>query len=357
MKLVEITLLEQMHINEAEIARRKALFGLGLAEEELLQSSHYHIAGEIDGLVAEFYKRQTSIDEIALVIGDADTLSRLKQAMKGYIDRLFSGTYDLDYVNNRLRIGLVHKRIGVEPKLYMSAMSELRGVLFPLIERKAGDKAPAINKALDKLLNLDITLVFDTYIRSLVQEVEAAKLKTEEYAQGLEEKVVERTLQLKEMARRDELTDLFNFKAFREILERDLALAQRSNTPLSLVYFDVDKFKIINDIHGHQAGDQVLKDVAKCLKNDLRETDAPCRYGGDEFCAILPGDSLETALKFCERFVDHAKGCLNVTLSIGLAQTGPGHYVSADELIKLADAQMYKAKKVQGFHICHSDLD
>jgi len=273
--------------------------------------------------------------------------------MKGYVDRLFSGDYGVDYVNNRLRIGLVHKRIGVEPKLYMAAMSQLRVLVFELIQNKAGDKADAINLALEKLLNLDITLVFDTYIRSLVQEVELAKQKAEEYAQGLEEKVAERTRQLKEMARSDELTGLFNFKAFREFLERDLALAKRNNTPLTLVYFDVDKFKKINDLQGHQAGDLVLKSVAQCLKHDLRDTDAPCRYGGDEFCAILPGDDIAMALKFCNRFVEHAKEMLEVTLSIGLAQTGPEQYVSADDLIKLADTQMYKAKAVEGFHISY----
>ena len=353
MKLVEVTLLEQMHITEVEIARRKALFGFALEEEELLQTCHYMIAGEIDQLVGEFYERQTSIDEISLVIGDADTLGRLQNAMKVYVDKLFSGDYGLDYVNNRLRIGLVHKRIGVEPKLYMAAMSQLREVLFDKVKEKMGEKSDRVILALDKLLNFDITLVFDTYIRSLVQEVESAKNKAEDYAQGLEEKVSERTRQLKDMARQDELTGLYNFKAFREFLERDLAMAQRNKTSLCLVYFDVDKFKQINDIQGHQAGDLVLRAVAQCLKNDLRETDAPCRYGGDEFCAILPGDDLKTAITFCERFVEHAKTCFDVTLSIGIAQTGPEKFVSADLLIKMADEQMYKSKGVEGFHISY----
>jgi hypothetical protein len=85
------------------------------------------IEPHIDALVDKFYTLQTGITEIALLIGDADTLTRLRAAQRRYILDLFSGLYDLEYVNNRLRIGLVHKRIGVEPKLYLAAINTLKG--------------------------------------------------------------------------------------------------------------------------------------------------------------------------------------------------------------------------------------
>jgi hypothetical protein len=123
-------------------------------------------------------------------------LARLRSAQRHYILDLFSGLYDLEYVNNRLRIGLVHKRIGVEPKLYLSAIYTLQALLHRTIEASGDAEAAAIIMALDKLMMFDVTLVFETYIRSLVSEIETAKAKSEQYAHSMEEKVKERTLQL-----------------------------------------------------------------------------------------------------------------------------------------------------------------
>lgn len=143
---------------------------------------------------------QTSVPEIALLIGDADTLRRLHAAQRQYVLDLFGGSTGIEYVNNRLRIGLVHKRIGVEPKLYLSAVKTLKNILFEAIGRRITDSAAAAGtcRALDKILYFDITLVFDTYIRSLISEVETAKASIETYAANLELQVAERTAQLQE---------------------------------------------------------------------------------------------------------------------------------------------------------------
>ena len=79
--------------------------------------------------------------EIALLIGDADTLRRLRSAQRKYVNDLFSGFYNLEYVNNRLRIGLVHKRIGVEPKLYLAAINTLHQLLIEMVQSTIPDKA------------------------------------------------------------------------------------------------------------------------------------------------------------------------------------------------------------------------
>src|SRR5690606_40853507 len=184
MNPTEQTLLEQMRITEFEIAHRKELLLLDEDDFTRLASYRAKIEPHIDVLVDKFYTLQTGITEIALLIGDADTLTRLRAAQRRYILDLFSGLYDLEYVNNRLRIGLVHKRIGVEPKLYLAAINTLKGLLIEDIFTQIAHEPEriAMLTALDKLFLFDITLVFETYIRSLVSEIESSKEKSEIYA-------------------------------------------------------------------------------------------------------------------------------------------------------------------------------
>lgn len=194
------TLLEQMRMDVQEIDRRKELVGLGSHEAAALLRCRPLIEEEIEAIVEEFYRIQSSDREIAGIIGDLETLRRLHSAQRQYVLELFSGDTDLRYVQNRLRIGLVHKRIGVEPKLYLSSVRLLKEIICRALERRISDPGTlsSANIALDKLLYFDITLVFDTYTRSLVSEVESAKERVEIHAAGLEVLVVQRTRELEE---------------------------------------------------------------------------------------------------------------------------------------------------------------
>lgn len=349
MNQTEQTLLEQMHITEFEIEHRKALFSFTADDAKLLLTCRPAIEKIIDPLVSAFYQKQTSVPEIALLIGDADTLLRLHNAQRRYVLDLFSGVYDLEYVNNRLRIGLVHKRIGVEPKLYLSAVHILNGLLYDGIDKAVTEEATrqATQAALDKLFLFDVTLVFDTYIRSLVSEIEIAKDRTEQYARSLEEKVKERTRQLEELSRVDPLTGLQNVRHLKETLTKLLRSAQRRGEPVSLVYIDVNDFKKINDIQGHQRGDEILRTVGLSIKSVSRADDSCYRYGGDEFCIILPDCREEQAREiYTVRLNEHISRRLDkVSLSIGIVQTGPNEYLDVDTLVKQADEKMYTAKK------------
>lgn len=347
-KQTDQTLLEQMRITDFEVEHRKRLFSFTESDCYLLREVKSAIDEKIDFLVADFYELQTEVTEVSLLIGDADTLRRLKMAMRKYVLDLFSGLYDLEYVNNRLRIGLVHKRIGVEPMLYLSAISVLKNLLnnFIRIEVSNEEKRLATEIALEKLISFDIALVFETYIRSLVSEIETSKNKSEQYALLLEEKVKERTLQLEEMTRTDSLTGLLNVRYLQEILTRTLRSAQRRSEPVSVVYIDVNDFKIINDTQGHQQGDEILRVVANAIKAVSRLEDSCFRYGGDEFCVVLPNSTKKEAQEtYLNRLIHelerHRKG---VSLSIGVIQTGTDVYVDADTLIRLADEDMYKSK-------------
>ncbi|MBK8232499.1 MAG: GGDEF domain-containing protein [Candidatus Eisenbacteria bacterium] len=353
MKPTEQTLIEQMRITEFEIAHRKELLSLSEADAKLLRGLKAIVESRVDALVDSFYEAQTRVPEVALVIGDADTLARMKHAQRRYILDLFSGQYDVEYVNHRLRVGLVHKRIGVEPKLYLGAQQMLRGLLFGLLDEmipEAEDRQRS-RDALDRLLMFDLTLMFETYLRSLVSELDNSKRKSEEYARALEDKVKERTRQLEEMTRLDALTELQNVRTLQECLTRTIRACQRRGEPLSIVYLDIDEFKAINDTHGHQHGDEVLRIIGSCMKRVSRMEDSCFRYGGDEFCLILSNCREEQAREvYMSRLSSEIKKRLmNVNISFGIVQTGPENFGEPEALIREADKRMYAAKQAVKF--------
>ncbi len=149
----------------------------------------------------------------------------------------------------------------------------------------------------------------------------------------------------------DGLTGVHNKRYFLEFLEREIARAARYATPLSLVLFDIDHFKKVNDTHGHLAGDAVLRELGRRLKPRIRREDLLARYGGEEFAAVLANTPRAAALKFAEDmralvardpFPTDA-GPLPVTISLGVAELEPGQR-SPQELIARADQNLYAAK-------------
>ncbi|QEL57178.1 GGDEF domain-containing protein [Chromobacterium paludis] len=349
MKQTDQTLLEQLRITEFEIEQRKMLFGLEPRDELLLRAAGNSIEAHLDDLVDRFYELQTSTPEIALLIGDADTLQRLRAAQRRYVIDLFSGVYDLDYVNNRLRIGLVHKRIGVEPKLYLAAVQTLKTLLVQKLGNIIPDPDVLMHTqlSLDKLVMFDVALVFETYIRSLVAEIEASRNKSEQYARLLEEKVAMRTRQLEVLSRTDPLTGLLNRRYLDETLTRVLRGAQYRREKVALVYVDIDNFKHINDSQGHQRGDEILRVLGEIICRISRAEDGCFRYGGDEFCIVLPNcDARHAEQTFMLRLRNEmAKVLPEVSLSMGCAETGPDDFILPDVLLDQADQRMYRVKQ------------
>jgi len=152
-------------------------------------------------------------------------------------------------------------------------------------------------------------------------------------------------------ARTDSLTGIANRRAFDDELKRRLSEWDRKNVPCSLVLMDIDFFKKFNDTHGHQVGDEVLRSVAKVLKQQSRDMDLPCRYGGEEFAVILPSTDAAPACIVAERIrkaiEDSTTLCegksLKVTCSIGLSAFGRNDDVA--QLIRRADEGLYASKK------------
>jgi diguanylate cyclase (GGDEF)-like protein len=156
---------------------------------------------------------------------------------------------------------------------------------------------------------------------------------------------------LREQATRDALTKVWNRRSILEILEKELARSQRDEQPLSLVLFDLDHFKAINDTHGHLSGDGVLREVAARVQTSLRSYDSFGRYGGEEFLIVLPGCDTQQALVLAERTREligsqPANCCeeeIPVTASFGVATLAPG-VSDGNGLIRIADKALYKAK-------------
>jgi diguanylate cyclase len=152
-------------------------------------------------------------------------------------------------------------------------------------------------------------------------------------------------------ARTDSLTNLSNRRAFDDELKRRLSEWERKRLPCTLVLLDIDFFKKFNDTHGHQAGDAVLRQVAKVLKSQSRESDLPCRYGGEEFGVILPTTDAQSARVVAERIrtaveesvTQYEDKKLKVTCSIGMSQFESGD--DAGLLIRRADEALYASKK------------
>jgi two-component system, cell cycle response regulator len=154
-----------------------------------------------------------------------------------------------------------------------------------------------------------------------------------------------------ELSTIDELTKLYNKRYFNEQLGREIARTWRYKHPLTILMLDIDDFKIHNDTYGHAEGDRVLARIGELLRANLRTSDVPCRYGGEEFVVILPETSGEQAMVVAERIRGSIAGeefqpgpgaRVGKTVSLGIAQYVPGE--EGEELVVRADRNLYQAK-------------
>jgi diguanylate cyclase (GGDEF)-like protein len=151
----------------------------------------------------------------------------------------------------------------------------------------------------------------------------------------------------------DPQSGLYNRRFMEESLQREILRAARKQTTIGIIMADLDHFKKFNDVYGHAAGDKIITQIGKLLKENFRGSDIACRYGGEEFLVILPESSPEDTVKRAESFRENVKNLElvfqgkilgSITLSIGVASY-PANGARIEELLRTADMALYKAKQ------------
>jgi diguanylate cyclase (GGDEF)-like protein len=488
----------------SEVEQRKALLDFGARDIGLLRELHALLAGQAAFFVDDFYAHLLAFEETRQLIPDEATLSKLKKTQLSYFNRLTAGEYDADYLQDRLRIGVAHQRVGLAPRWYLGAYSKYLALLLPKIgEFHRGDeeKILATTSALLKVVFLDMGVAIDTYIDADQQAIrhKAAQLAAlnqaavaissslglqelrdkilawgtsltgcqataivfhdegsrgfdQAHTRGLSEHFV-KSMRFRDdglaaqafrshspilssdlsdsrhklsglareegirsficlplasharplgvlyfyrkdndsflaeeidllttfsylaagalenaqlhakavtLAATDTLTGLANRRTFDAHLKSEFHCAQRFSEPFALLLLDIDHFKRVNDTYGHQAGDEVLKSLARIFKKQLREVDIAARYGGEEFVAILPESDEAKAHAVAERirqavaerpFMLHGGNALPITISIGVA-CYPDCADSTEQIVEHADQAMYLAKQTGRNRVC-----
>ncbi|MFH1075604.1 MAG: diguanylate cyclase [Pseudomonadota bacterium] len=221
---------------------------------------------------------------------------------------------------------------------------------------KGTDDIPIImltsrTKATDKIKGLNSGAV-DYITKPFDPQELIARVNTQLRVRELHETLNEKNRLLQELVNKDGLTNLYNHRYLQDQLIREIDRADRYENHLVLLMIDIDKFKEFNDNHGHQAGDIILKSLAKILNNAVRESDTPARYGGEEFAIILVHADFKAALEIAERLrktvesydfiVDNNR--FQITISIGMACYARGTIDKAKDLVAASDKALYMAK-------------
>jgi diguanylate cyclase (GGDEF)-like protein len=189
--------------------------------------------------------------------------------------------------------------------------------------------------------------------------------RLQEALEEREKELLEVNERLRFMSQTDALTGLDNRRHLNDRIDEMFQHAQRLSEPFSLVMCDLDKFKSVNDTYGHQAGDEVLKQLARILKEEAREIDRVGRYGGEEFMLLLPGTVLDAAVRFGERVRKRIEGhtftfdggTLQRTASFGVSGWPHPAIHDSDALVRTADDALYVAKETGRNRVIRYDGD
>lgn len=235
---------------------------------------------------------------------------------------------------------------------------------FALADRINYYKQENLNAQTSLILQQEETLALKDRLNATLQNSRAeleerVEQRTRELMQlntQLSEEIIERKRaedELKRLASVDSLTGLFNRRHFFELARQEFLKATRYHRPLSVVIFDIDVFKSVNDTYGHLVGDQVLAHIGRLVHKITRQPDIPARYGGEEFVILLPETNREKAQVFAERLrhlvenspVRQGKSVIFLTISAGVSgKDEQGNTESFDQLVSQADQALYKAK-------------
>ncbi|EST52307.1 signal peptide protein [Brevibacillus panacihumi W25] len=324
-----------------------------LTEEDLSLISAFRpiIITRIEQITSSFYESILRVDKLKEIITKHTTVERLRLTLSNHVIEMFSGKIDEAFIQKRLKIALVHQKIGLPPKWYMGAFQNLQSTLLR-IAHDMQNELPHYDRfiqAITKLLSFEQQLVLEAY-EEKTREVEQKAKEIVEY-----------------QAHHDELTGLPNRRMFQNVLREAIARNEKKQTKFAVLMLDIDRFKLINDSLGHTYGDQFLQEVSQRLLACTEGYQASvARMGGDEFtliCEECPNRGAVTRL--AENLVAaievpyHLKqNDFYVSASVGIA-VYPDHGTNEEELLQKADQAMYEVKKngKNGYRFFTSELD
>ena len=315
------------YYTEADLKRMLTYFDIKQKDIDTLRNT-FSIVKEIpDSIFDEFFNHLLKFPETSAILRKKENqIEHLKTKTKECLKNILKADFDMNYVKEKLTIGMIHYKMGVKEDYYIGAYSEASRSINLYAEsfldcQQRIDFANSLTKII--LLDINLTLKFYFYV----------KAEGERYFKNLSEK--------------DYLTGLYNREKFEQIAERIIYEAKRYGRKFSLIMFDIDNFKSVNDTFGHDTGDMLLKEIAAIVGAQLRKSDYFIRWGGDEFIIILPETDIGSACNAAEKirkFVENHKFSIanHTTISLGAVQyTAEENYRS---LFKRLDNALYMSK-------------
>ena len=283
------------------------------------------------GAIAEAESRlkQVIYKQGTLRSGLQEAKAALKRLISSFIDRLGGLSESTDGYHIRLE--------GYAQKIRQADdIKQLNVVLENLLEDTRSVQLDAV-RTRDELL-------------AARRQVEAAELKVRELEGELDK--------VSGLVQEDQLTGVLNRRGLEDAFEREVARAERAGTPLCVGMLDIDNFKLLNDTHGHQAGDDALQHLVRVIKRTMRPTDVLARYGGEEFMLLLPETQQDEAVEVMVRlqrnltkaFFLHANERVLITFSAGVALRQEAESQSA--IVERADKALYQAKRSGKNRVC-----
>lgn len=324
-KSIAQRIAQDLHLSPRELEQRKNFLEIGPDDTRLIKAFAAAMGPVPSDVFDAFYQHLLAFPETAPILRDQTTVEKLKELQTAHLQRLLSGKYDQDYLLDRLAVGWRHTELGIVPLWYIGSYDKYLEAIKNLTQRYAEQPA-RVFASLFKVILLDMILTLEAY--------HYGKYRLQE--------------ELKRAVVTDELTGVFNRRKVDEMLAFEMDRARRSKAPLTVLMLDIDHFKKVNDTFGHQAGDEVLRQLATLVSSSLRQDDYLIRLGGEEFGAFLPNTPLDRALVAAER-IRHRVGeevfgaVGQVTVSLGAAVLEP--HDTKQTFLQRADAKLYEAKR------------